>query len=207
MRILACCRIARVATRGGKVRRSLGLGVAYACALAAIGTATMAATLPSNVLWERTQLPAVRAELNSIAGENFAFFTRSPESEQIAAYRLRPDGILGPSLLTTPQARSDNLFGLSRTQRAQGPELANLIRAVPADEWADCTMVDSATCVNRVARQPTTLLRNHSPVPTVCGSVALTLESTTKWAYRHLTSDQYSIDRIATANVECANGR
>ena len=81
----------------------------------------------------RTQLPALRAELNTVAGQNFAFFTRSPETDQIDAYRLDPDGTVGASLLVTPQAKPANLFGLSRTQRAQGPELAILLREVPPD--------------------------------------------------------------------------
>src|SRR5271156_5189605 len=124
---------ARIARRspGQPGRRTMKLavivGVAYATVLAAAGMWSLAATLPSNVVWERTQAPTVRAELNMIAGENFAFFTRSPESEEIDAYRLRPDATVGPSLLVTPQAEPANLFGLSRTQRAQGPELATLL--------------------------------------------------------------------------------
>jgi antimicrobial peptide system SdpA family protein len=207
VRPVACRRTSRVAIRASSVRQSLGLGVAYACLLTAIGTATLVATLPSNILWERTQLPAVRAELNAIAGENFAFFTRSPESEQIAAYRLGSDGSLGLSLLTTPQAKAGNLYGLSRTQRAQGPELANLMRAVPADEWTDCAALDAVTCVDRMVRRGSAHLQNHSPIPTVCGKVVLTLESTAKWAYRRLATAVYTIDRIVMVNVDCARER
>lgn len=179
------------------------VGIAYALALAAAGILSLAATLPSNILWERTQLPAVRAELNMIAGENFAFFTRSPESEQLDAYRLHPDGTVGASLLVTPQARMANLFGLSRTQRAQGPELATLLRAVPVDVWVDCTALDRTTCLAGILRQSKAQLRNESLVPTVCGQVALTVERTTKWAYRRLTEARYPIERIALASIYC----
>jgi len=157
------------------------------------------------VVWERTQAPTVRAELNMIAGENFAFFTRSPESEEIDAYRLRPDATVGPSLLVTPQAEPANLFGLSRTQRAQGPELATLLRAVPPDAWVDCTALDRATCFAGAARQPTARLSNNSPVPTVCGAVVLTVERTTKWAYRRLTDTRYAIEHLTAASVGCGD--
>jgi antimicrobial peptide system SdpA family protein len=179
------------------------VGIAYASLLAASGLSSFAATLPSNIVWERTQLTKVRSEFNMVAGQNFAFFTRSPETNQIDAYRLQPDGAFGASLLVTPQGRVANLFGLSRTQRAQGPELANLVRAVPADAWADCGDLDRTTCLGGALDRPKVLLRNTSPVHTVCGQVALTVESTTKWAYRRLTETRYTIERIAPASVDC----
>jgi sporulation delaying protein A len=183
------------------------VGIVYAAMLTVAGISSMAATLPSNIVWERTQLPAVRVELNMIAEQNFAFFTRSPETEQIDVYRLQRDGSVGASLLVTPQARSANLLGLSRNQRAQGPELANLLRAVPANVWADCAELDRTTCIDGVVRRPKALLRNNSPVPTVCGQVALTVESTTKWAYRRLTETRHTIERIAPASIDCIHGQ
>jgi antimicrobial peptide system SdpA family protein len=182
------------------------VGVGYAVLLATAGLGSLAATLPSNILWERTQLPAVRAELNMIAGENFAFFTRSPESEQIDAYRLGPGISVGSSLLVTPQADAGNWFGLSRTQRAQGPELASLLRAVRPDAWTDCTALDRRGCLADVARQPRVHLDNSSPVPTVCGTVVLSVERTTKWAYRHLTDTRHAIEHAAAADVTCRAG-
>jgi antimicrobial peptide system SdpA family protein len=197
-------RIPRRGPRGRRsMKRTMGVGVAYACLLAAAGIWSLAATLPSNILWERTQLPALRVELNTIAGQNFAFFTRSPEDNQIIAYRLNPDGATTESLMVTPQGKASNLFGLSRTQRAQGPELANLVRVIRLNAWADCTGLDRPTCVERASGRPKVLLHNDSPVPTVCGRVVFTVESTTKWAYRRLAEDRYVIERIAPASVDC----
>jgi antimicrobial peptide system SdpA family protein len=189
------------------MRRTVLVGVVYVCLLATAGLATLAATLPSNVLWDRSQLLIVRAELNTVAGQNFAFFTRSPESEQIVAYRLLPDGALGASLLHLPQGRAANLFGLSRTQRAQGPELANLMRAVPATAWTDCTELGHDECVDGIRGRGKAMLRNTSPIPTICGEVALTAESTVKWAYRRLTADRYTIERVAPASIDCVAHR
>ena len=200
----------RIRRRGPRGRRSMtptiGVGVAYACLLAAAGTWSLAATLPSNILWGRTQLSPLRVELNTIAGQNFAFFTRSPEDAQIIAYRLNSDGATIDSLMVTPQGKAANLFGLSRTQRAQGPELANLVRVIRPEGWADCTGLDHPTCVARAGGQPKMLLRNDSPVPTVCGQVVFTVETTTKWAYRRLAQDRYVIVRIAPASVDCIHG-
>lgn len=202
--------VRRALRRSGRVRHGLKLtvtvGIGYASLLAAAGIITLAAALPSNILWGHTQATVLRAELNTVAGQNFAFFTRSPETEQVDAYRLDPDGTIGASLLATPQTRAANLFGVSRTQRAQGPEMANLIHKVPPDAWADCTSLDRARCFAGILRQPQVELHNESPVPTVCGLVALTAESTVKWGYRRLIDARYAIDQIARARVVCAHG-
>jgi len=189
------------------MRTPVAVGVIYAVALAGAGVATLAASLPSTVLWNSTQLPVLRAELTRVAGQDFAFFTRSPESDQLDAYRLGADGTVGPSLLVTPQIRTANLAGVSRTQRAQGPELALLLRAVPAGRWIDCTALARADCLAALSHRPKVMLHNNSPVPTLCGPTALAIESTTKWAYRRLTDDRYSIDKIAAVSIDCVNGR
>lgn len=174
----------------------------YTGLLTAIGAASLVASVPPNILWGRTQLPEVRANLNKIVGQDFAFFTRSPETDEIDAYRLTADGI-GPSLLVTPQARTANLLGLSRNQRAQGPELAILLREVPTSGWIDCSTLDRSACIAALSGAPKAQLRNDSPVPTLCGDVALSIESTTKWAYRDVTDARYSITRIAAAVIDC----
>ena len=75
----------RGARRSVRRRRSMKptmiVGIVYALLLTAAGLSSVAATLPSNIVWQGTQLPAVRAEPNTIAGQDFAFFTRSPETE------------------------------------------------------------------------------------------------------------------------------
>ncbi|HEY1842468.1 MAG TPA: SdpA family antimicrobial peptide system protein [Mycobacterium sp.] len=182
------------------------MGIGFTLLLASAGIVSLVAAMPSNILWGHTQATVLRAELNTVAGQNFAFFTRSPETEQVDAYRLGPDGTVGASLLVTPQAKAANLFGVSRTQRAQGPEMANLIHKVPPDAWADCTSLDRATCFAGILHRSQVELRNESPVPTVCGPVALTAESTVKWGYRRLIDARYTIDQIAPARVVCVHG-
>jgi antimicrobial peptide system SdpA family protein len=182
------------------------VGVVYAVVLSVAGLASVAAALPSNIVWGRGQLLGLRVELNKIAGQDFAFFTRSPETGEADVYRIEPDGSVGASLLVSPQATPANLLGISRTQRAQGPEVATLLREVPGKAWTDCGDVDRQTCLDRVKKQSKPLLRNTSPIPTVCGQVALSVENTTKWAYRWLAESPYTIERIAAATIDCVHG-
>lgn len=186
---------------------TVAIAAVYAFFLISAGIITVMAALPSNILWAHDQAPVLRAELNAIAGQNFGFFTRSPESEEADAYRTGPDGTVGASLLVTPQAKTTNLFGVSRTQRAQGPEMANLVHAVPPHGWADCSLLDRARCLAAVMAQSRVELRNDSPVPTVCGLVVLTSESTVKWAYRRLSDTRYVINQGVRAHVLCTFGR
>lgn len=77
------------------MRQTTVVGVVYALVLAGGWLASLAATMPSNIVWNRNQIPpAIRAAVNAVASQNFAFFTRSPETDQIDAYRLQSDGHL-----------------------------------------------------------------------------------------------------------------
>ncbi|MCV7355218.1 SdpA family antimicrobial peptide system protein [Mycolicibacterium fluoranthenivorans] len=187
------------------MRQTTVVGVVYALVLAGGWLASLAATMPSNIVWNRNQIPAIRAAVNAVASQNFAFFTRSPETDQIDAYRLQSDGHLGVSFLLTPQGKPGNLFGLSRSQRAQGPELASLAKRVWADGWINCEHLDRWRCIEAAQRTPPQALGNDSSVPTVCGDAAITVEDTVKWSYRHLTDEVHTIKKLAVVHVDCGD--
>ncbi|WP_438290870.1 SdpA family antimicrobial peptide system protein [Streptomyces sp. HUAS TT7] len=101
----------------------------------------------------------------------WAFFTRNPQSEQTGAYALSADG--SPrNLLHTPQGNPSNMFGLSRTQRVQGPELG-FFNAAVTGHWSDCGGYPD-DCMKEASRKPAVKVDNTSPVPTVCGDSYLT---------------------------------
>ncbi|MGO2034532.1 MAG: SdpA family antimicrobial peptide system protein, partial [Brevibacterium aurantiacum] len=74
-------------------------------------------SLPSNVLSDRGKVNAARVFSVDLAPQGWGFFTKPPSDSDLFYY----DGNL-QSVMETPQGRADNLLGLSRTQRAQGPE-------------------------------------------------------------------------------------
>jgi antimicrobial peptide system SdpA family protein len=159
--------------------------------------AGLAVVLPSNLLFSNSEYLGVRSVVNGIVSENFAFFTRSPQSEQLDAYQT--NSLI--SLLTTPQSKSSNLMGISRNQRAQGPEFAMLIKQVGAS-WLTCAD-RSWGCVIQAREGIPIQLRNISPTPTICGNVILTIEKIVKWAYRDSVDGSYVILRTAHADVSC----
>ncbi|MFE3184241.1 SdpA family antimicrobial peptide system protein [Streptomyces violascens] len=156
-------------------------------------------TLPSNALSSRHSKGA-RSALNILTPENWAFFTRNPQSEQTGAYALGADG--SPrNLLHTPQGNPSNMFGLSRTQRAQGPELG-FFNAAATGHWSDCGGY-LEDCMREAARKPAVKVDNTSPVPTVCGDSYLSQEQTVPWSFRNQVSYEKRVLRIVHLDVRC----
>ncbi|CQA10150.1 antimicrobial peptide system protein%2C SdpA family [Mycobacteroides abscessus] len=163
-------------------RRAVMVLWLYSTVLMVAFLSTLIATMPSNVLVSEADTVTARVYLNTLASQNFAFFTRPPQSDQFDIYRKDSSGTFH-SLLVTPQGRSENLFGIGRRQRAQGPEVADLTRAMP--RWESCSGLYDE-CLSALSNKEPFHLVNNSPVATVCGDVIFTVESTVKWSYRSL---------------------
>lgn len=157
-------------------------------------------TLPSNALSSRQSKGAARQALNILAPENWAFFTRDPQTAQIGIYALGADGSVR-NLLRTPQGAPSNLFGLSRTQRAQGPELGYL-NAAAAAHWTACDG-PLADCLRELSGGRAWQVRNESPVPTVCGDAYLTQEKTVPWSYREQVPYLRRVAKAAHLDIRC----
>lgn len=180
---------------------------AYCLLLTLLGGASLLASLPPNVVLGKGDLPTVRSQLNLVASQRFAFFTRPPQSEEINAVRVAGDRSLGESLLRTPQSRVENYLGLSRQQRAQGPELATLIQSVSEESWTDCGALNTQHCLDYAAGlESKANVKNTSQLATICGDVLLIIEKTTKWAYRNLEKSRSRAIRAVLVSAEC-NGR
>lgn len=128
--------------------------------------------------------------------QGWAFFTKPPDDPEIGAYDART----GQSILATPQTKAENLFGMSRTQRAQGPELASL--AAQITRWKTCKE-GAATCIDPRSSEPAEAVINDAYIRTVCGRVVLTSERPAPWAYRGFGLSS-RIDQRALLVVDCS---
>lgn len=171
----------------------------YSAALTLAFVCSLIATMPSNVLVSEADTVTARVYLNTLASQNFAFFTRPPQSDQFDIYRKDSGGAF-ESLLATPQGRSENLYGIGRRQRAQGPEVADLTREMP--RWESCSELYDE-CLKAMSMKESFRLVNKSPVATICGDVIFTVESTVKWSYRTLVDYDHRITKAAHAVVSC----
>lgn len=139
-----------------------------------------------------------RNNYSAFVSQGWNFFTKDLQGSQFGAYA--PDGAEPQSLLTTPQTRIENAWGLTRNQRAQGPELANVAAAVT--EWQECAGM-RISCAADLAGDPE-VITNTSPIPTLCGRVVVTQEHQSPWSYRGFPSaHELVVDQIALVDVLC----
>lgn len=157
-------------------------------------------SLPSNVLAARDG-GALRTVTVRLLPQSWAFFTKPPNDPEVVPYRVHADGELEfVSLL--PNSRSENYYGLTRRQRAQGPELANLYNQV--EHWVDCE-AEQGDCLDIAVVEGDPLrLVNSSKVPTLCGELLLVETTPVPWAFRHDYSGWRLERRVALVEARCS---
>jgi antimicrobial peptide system SdpA family protein len=174
--------------------RQLGravLGLA-AVAVTVAGLAVYPA-LPPNAI----QIPqGVTQAARLLVPEGWAFFTASPRTVYPQAYELSRRGTWrdqGGSL-----AVPSDLFGLDRSLRAEGTEIALLVQSVPARAWRDCGSVP-ARCLS--AAPVAVRLVNTSTLDNLCGDVGFVRQQVLPWAWRDSGTVMPSL--VLRAEVSC----
>lgn len=162
---------------------------------------TIYSSLPSNVLSDTGIKSAARFFSVDLAPQGWAFFTRDPSEADLLYYdadSLEPVWI-------TPQGRPENVFGVSRTQRAQGPEAAALIEHLGVDDWQECaTGADLATCVSTIEVASASIqVENEAPVRTLCGDVLFVQADPVPWSYRDFYDARHLPRYIAPVEIAC----
>lgn len=155
-------------------------------------------SLPSNVLSLRGEQP-LRAFFGGLLPQGWGFFTKAPDSPEMTPYVVQ-DGLLHHAS-SFPNSASKNQFGISREQRAQGPEMAKLSNA--AQDTLDCDEVEGDCRLAAVERLRPTRVRNLAPAPTLCGRVVIMETVPVPWVFRD-DYDGWRIDTQAVLlEVEC----
>jgi len=146
--------------------------------VAAVTAASLSvfAALPDSAI----QLPRpVTQVAQELAPQGWAFFTASPETVYPQVYL--------PSRTGGWQARGgsiaipSDLFGLDRSLRAQGTEIALLLQGVPARAWRSCGNLPSR-CLS--AAPVAIHLINTSTLDDLCGDVGFVRQQVLPWAWR-----------------------
>ncbi len=160
---------------------------------------TVVESLAPNALTQHTKAAAAfRGAIVAIAPQRWEFFTASPEKPTLLAYQASSLN----SLMQLPQTKATNLFGWSRTQRAQGPELALLAQDVT--KWQKCDSPgDPHSCL--VAAQSATpqAAANKAAHQSLCGDVVLADVKPTPFAFRMLGYGNTAITQTATLELSC----
>lgn len=141
------------------------------------------AAMPANVLRLPSQLP-LRQLTQDFFPQGWAFFTKPVSSEILYPFQVT-DGSFEPRIVN-PNGSPQYLFGWNRLPRNQGVEMASLLTGISQSAWTQCRehsldqcMQTSLTHVHKVT--------NRMPVRSLCGSIVISAEQTTAWAYRNLS--------------------
>ncbi len=173
--------------------RQLGQVTVALCAVATAAAAlALYAALPSNAI----QIPQGVTQVSmQLAPEGWAFFTASPRTVYPQAYELSRTGAWLPKggSLVVPS----DLFGLDRSQRAQGTEIALLIQNVPARDWRACGGVPAHCLSADLAVH----LTNTSTLDDLCGEVGFVRQQVLPWAWRGTGTVMPSL--VLRAEVSC----
>jgi antimicrobial peptide system SdpA family protein len=133
-----------------------------------------------------------------LAPQGWAFFTRSPREERQWVYGRDLDG--WKRVMKGPHARLSNDLGLDRGSRAQGVEIAMLMSTAPSRAWQACEGAVPA-CLARLPRG--TDVRNPSPNPTLCGTVAIVQREPVPWAWLNSPAPVQMPSRLLPLEVSC----
>lgn len=136
-----------------------------------------------------------RAVVGLFLPQGWAFFTKSPRTAGIVAYRRTLAGwrSLSPGALAVP----DDWMGIDRTRRAQGIEMAMIFRFVDKSRWRRC----DGDPFNCVASSPTLRLVNDASNHTICGDVGFVRQPIRPWAWRDSHTVMPSL--VLRAEVSC----
>ncbi|WP_179150796.1 SdpA family antimicrobial peptide system protein [Leifsonia sp. NCR5] len=156
-------------------------------------------SLPDNVLSSPDPgHRAIRAGFATIFPQSWGFFTNPPQTEELGIYTSTTFA----SLLQTPQNRVENAFGLSRAQRAQGPEVALLAEEVKS--WKKCDLKQTRLeCLVSASRLEAQVVDRDIRYRTICGLVVVAKEPYTPFEYRDFDLPDHTIDSYARLDVRC----
>lgn len=156
---------------------------------------TVAAAFPANVL--KPSNSTLLTVVSKVAPQGWAFFTKDPQDVELVAYQLTSNELT--SLQSTPQSRVENAWGITRAQRAQGPEIAALSNALT---WVECVPGElPEACVDSAA--PFEPIMSPVPHPSLCGEIIIVQEKPVAWSFREFVDGTHTAERIAYAFVEC----
>lgn len=158
------------------------VGLVSLVVLSLLFLASVFYSLPSNVV-DRRDGSTARTGVAQLLPNSWGFFTKPPNSSELAAFTV-DDGKVNYAL-DFPHSRPQNLFGLTRAHRAQGPELARLTNGLKESAWIDCSETDGDCIVAASNDTPPEKVTNDIDVPSLCGDVIIVEREPVPWSYRN----------------------
>lgn len=177
---------------------------ALGSAIVALVTVATIVLLGAARLYESAPVQALPENLirvvGTIAPEGWGFFTKSPRDESMRVWVLGENGQWRTRDVSyTSGVKS--LFGIDREPRTEGLQLAFIANALALskEKWLKCTVGRVRQCI---ARSTPTRVVNPSPIPVLCGELAIESYSIKPFEWRSLPNNSAPA-QVARFDVDC----
>lgn len=179
----------------------LGVGIGLA-SIGSLWGAALCAALPTTVL-DTTPVDNSRPAISGVIPQGWSFFTRDPQLASLVIYTIDPGERIARAG-TLPQARPENLGGLSRNQRSQDTEKALIASSIT--EWSECDGRKLEECAAEALRLPAEVVVLDATNPHFCGEHLLVLQAVVPFAFRHATSAEIQVEQMVLVDIACEGG-
>ncbi|CAB0575624.1 SdpA family antimicrobial peptide system protein [Corynebacterium diphtheriae] len=156
-------------------------------------------TLPSNVLSIRDGGEA-RTFFASYLPQSWGFFVKPQQDGEYRVYSI--DGSESASRIDSfPNSSPSNFFGLSRSQRSQGPEIAEIVQQ---NDWENCNSVSIHECLVEASKDPPHVsAQNSAKDKTMCGELIFLHTKPTIWSYQDFSNERRTAEAYQHVTVKC----
>ncbi|MCU1480740.1 MAG: hypothetical protein JWQ19_1526 [Subtercola sp.] len=143
-----------------------------------------------------------RSTVQDLFPQGWAFFTKPVDAEIM--HEFVQSGLETVEVGGAPNASWNYAFGWNRESRFEGIETAALLSGIGADSWTRCDPRDSRReCLSQAESDPIKV-ENRSPHRSLCGTVLISAEQTTDWAFRNLKNDTSVPIEALALKVTCS---
>ena len=179
-------------------------GHAVGSVIVAMGTVAIIGLLGAARLYKSAPVQALPEKLISVVGtiapEGWGFFTKSPRDESMRVWVPGENGQWRTRDISyTSGVKS--MFGIDREPQTEGLQLAFIVNALAMskEKWLKCTVGRVRQCI---ARSEPTRVVNPSPVPTLCGELAIEAYAIKPFEWRSLPNASAPA-QVARFDVAC----
>lgn len=156
-------------------------------------------TLPSNVLSIRDG-GAKRTFFASYVPQSWGFFVKPQRDGEYRVYSVDGSGN-GSRVDSFPNSSPSNFFGFSRSQRSQGPEMAQITQQ---NDWKSCSTLTIHECLVEASQDPLIIsATNRSKNETMCGDLVFLHTKPTTWSYKDFSNERRTAEAYQHVFVKC----
>jgi antimicrobial peptide system SdpA family protein len=144
--------------------------------------------------------PVTSNDMRRLLPEGFGFFTRDAREPLLLIYEKKDNGV---KMITMNNTTTGNVYGLVRSHRAFGIEVANLMSLLGNDKtWHACGSNGFIDCM-LTSELPVVALEKPVPYTFLCGEYYLVETERLPWAWSEIFDQKNMPSKILRVSISC----